>query len=333
MWVFNLPAMLLLLFLIPPAVYARHFWRGRGGKLVFPFGNWGGRDFRPPPTVVTFLVGLGALAFWVGISSSIVALAGPQRVTREQVYITRGIDIMIALDQSPTMAAKDFQPTNRFEAAKEVISDFVISRENDPIGLVGFGMEASLRVPPTLDYPHLLSVLDSMRILELGDGTAIGMGLAVAALHLSQSPAPRRVIILITDGVNNAGEILPETAARAAGSMGIQVYVIGIGSGAPVEIEVTDPDSGQLLRGTVEDGFDEELLRAVAAAGDGTFFYAGTNGALQAVFEAIDTVERVEQRSLLRVQQQPRFQLFLLIGLCCVLLDFVIRRILAQEVL
>ncbi len=333
MWVLDRPAMLLLLFLLPPAVYVRHFWKGRGGKLVFPFGSWGGDGFRPPPTIVTLLVGLGAVAFWVGVSFLIVALAGPQRVTREQVYITRGMDIVIALDQSPTMAARDFQPANRFEAAKEVISDFVVSRENDPIGLVGFGKEASLRVPPTLDYPHLLNVLDSMRILELGDGTAIGMGLAVAALHLSQSTAPRRVIILITDGVNNAGEILPETAAQAAGSMGIQVYVIGIGSGAPVEIEVTDPDTGQTLRGTVEDGFDEELLRGVAAAGDGAYFYAGTNGALGAVFEAIDTVERVEQRSLLRVQQLPRFQLFLLIGLCCILLDFVIRRILAQEVL
>ena len=333
MWVFDLPGVLLLLFLIPPAVYVRHFWRGRGGMLAFPFGDWGGHGFHPPTTVVTFLVGLGSVTFWVGVAFLIVSIAGPQRITREQVYITRGMDIVIALDQSPTMAARDFQPENRFEAAKKVISDFVLSRENDPIGLVGFGKEASLRVPPTLDYPHLLSVLDSMRILELGDGTAIGMGLAVAALHLSQSTAPRRVVILITDGVNNAGEILPETAAQAAGSMGIQVYVVGIGSGAPVEIEVTDPGTGQTLRGTVQDGFDEELLRAIAAAGDGAYFYAGTNGALQAVFEAIDTVERVEQRSLLRVQQEPRFKLFLLIGLCCVFLDFVIRRILAREVL
>jgi Ca-activated chloride channel family protein len=325
--------MLLFLFLIPPAVYVRHFWKGRGGKLVFPFGNWGGRGFRPPPSGVTLLVGFGAAALWAGIAFMIIALAGPQRVSREQVYITRGVDIVIALDQSPTMAARDFQPANRFEASKEVISDFIASRENDPIGLVGFGKEASLRVPPTLDYPHLLKVLDSMRILELGDGTAIGMGLAVAALHLSQSTAPRRVIILITDGVNNAGEILPETAAEAASSMGIQVYVIGIGSGASVEIEVTDPDSGQTLRGTVEDGFDEELLRRVSAAGNGAYFYAGTNGALEAVFEVIDTVERVERRSLLRVRQQPLFQLFLLIGLCGILLDFVIRRVLVREVL
>jgi Ca-activated chloride channel family protein len=333
MWVLERPAVLLLLFLVPAAVYLRHFWKGRGGMLIFPFGNWGGRGFQPPAMLLTFLIGFGAVAFWVGVLSMIVALAGPQSVTREQVYITRGVDIVVALDQSPTMAARDFQPTNRFEAAKEVITDFVTRRENDPIGLVGFGIEASLRVPPTLDYQHLLAVLDSMRILELGDGTAIGMGLAVAVLHLSRSTAPRRVIILITDGVNNTGEILPETAARAASSMNIQVYVVGIGSGASVELEVTDPITGTTLRGRVEDGFDEELLRAVAAAGGGSYFYAGTNGALRAVFDAIDTVERVEQRSLLRVQQEPLFRIFMLVGLGCLLLDFVIRRVFAREVL
>ena len=331
--VLDRPGVLLLLLLVPPSIYLRHFWKHRGGKLLFPFANWGGRGFVPPPTVMTFLVGLGALSMWVGVTFVIVALSGPQRVTREQVFITRGVDIVIALDQSPTMAARDFQPTNRFEAAKEVITDFVKSRDNDPIGLVGFGREASLRVPPTLDYAHLVGVLDSMRILELGDGTAIGMGLAVAALHLSHSTAPRKVVVLITDGVNNAGEILPETAAEAAGSLGIQVYVIGIGSGAAVEIEVVDPETGERLRGTIEDGFDEKLLRQIAEAGDGAYFYAGTNGALHAVFEAIDTVERTERRSLLRVRQESRFVLFLFIGLCCVMFDFLVRRLFAREVL
>lgn len=327
------PAVLLLLLLIPPAIYARHFWKGRGGKLVFPFGVWGATGFRPPATFVTFIYGVAVVVFWAGMALLVFALAGPVRVSREKVFITRGIDIVIALDQSPTMAGKDFRPVNRFEAAKDVISSFIARRENDPIGLVGFGAEASLRVPPTLDYGHAQSVLETMRILELGDGTAIGMGLAVAALHLSRSTAPRRVIILLTDGVNNAGEILPETAARAARSLGIQVYVVGIGSGAAVEIEVQDPATGRTLRGTVTDGFDEELLRGVARAGDGAYFYAGTNGALQAVFDAIDTVERVEQRSLLRIQREPRFQFFVILALCCILLDFVVRRLIARELL
>ena len=333
MWVLDRPAILLLLLALPPAIYARHFWKGRGGKLIFPFGIWGSRGFHPPPSIISFLYRIGVVLFWVGVTLLVIALSGPVRVTREQVFITRGVDIVIALDQSPTMAAQDFRPVNRFEAAKEVVAEFIDRRENDPVGLVGFGAEASLRVPPTLDYAHARSVLESMRILELGDGTAIGMGLAVAALHLSRSTAPRRVIILITDGVNNAGEILPETAAQAADSLGIQVYVIGMGSGDAVEIEVEDPETGQTLRGTVSDGFDEELLRAVAEAGNGAYFYAGTNGALQAVFDAIDTVERVERRSLFRIEREPLFAIFVFVALCCILVDFVIRRLIAGELL
>jgi len=333
MWVFDRPAFLFLLLVLIPAIYFRHFWSGRGGKIVFPFSNWHRRGFTPPPTLSAVLVGAGSVSFWVGVALLVIATAGPQIVHREQVYITRGIDVVFALDQSPTMAAKDFQPENRFEAAKSVIRRFINGRENDPIGLVGFGREASLRVPPTLDYDHLLRVLDGLKVWELGDGTAVGMGLAVAALHLSRSTAPRRVIVLLTDGVNNTGEILPETAASAAGAMGIQVYVVGIGSPEPVEFEAVNPETGERQRGTFPGGFDEDLLRAVAQAGGGTYFYAGTAGALESVFEAIDTVERVEQRSLLRVKSEPRFRILVLIGLSCILFDFLIRRFVVREVL
>ena len=333
MWVFDRPVVLLALLSLIPAVYFRHFWPSRGGKIVFPFAAWKRRGFVPPATLASLVLAIGGIGFWVGTAFLIVAAAGPQIVRREQVYITRGIDIVFALDQSPTMAAKDFQPENRFEAAKRVIERFVSGRQNDPVGLVGFGREASLRVPPTLDYDHLLAVLDSMEVWELGDGTAVGMGLAVAVLHLSRSTAPRRVIVLLTDGVNNAGEILPETAAAAAAAMGVQVYVVGIGSGETVEFEAVNPETGERQRGTFPDGFDEELLRAVATAGGGTYFYAGTSGALESVFEAIDTVERLEQRSLLRVESEPRFRLFAFVGLLLVLFDFLIRRFFVREVL
>ncbi|MFP4377495.1 MAG: VWA domain-containing protein, partial [Spirochaetales bacterium] len=236
-------------------------------------------------------------------------------------------------DQSPTMAAEDFQPENRFGAAKSVVREFVSLRENDPVGLVGFGTEASLRVPPTLDYRHLLESLDAMQVWELGDGTAIGMGLAVSALHLERSDAPRRVIILITDGINNAGEIQPETAAEAALSLGIELYVIGIGSGEEVTLTLRNPETGVILRDTVSDSFDEDALGEIAAAGGGRYFYAGSNTALEAVFEAIDSVERVEQRSLMRVERTPYHRQFILIGLVLVLVDTLIRRLLAREVL
>ncbi|MFW5689622.1 MAG: VWA domain-containing protein [Spirochaetota bacterium] len=332
MWVLERPALLLLLAAVPVLIYLRHVWPNRGGTLSFPFGIWGGKGFVAPPTLMSTLVAISAALFWLGVVVLIVALSGLQQVTRERSYLTRGVDIVVVLDQSPTMAARDFQPENRFEAARSVVRRFVELRENDPIGLVGFGAEASLRVPPTIDYEHLLSVLDEMRILEMGDGTAIGMGLAVAALHLERSDAPRKAIVLLTDGINNAGEIQPETAARAARSLGIEVYVVGIGSGQEVEIEVRDPNSGRLLRGTVRDGFDEEALRAIAAEGGGRYYYAGSNTALQAVFDTIDTVERVEQRSLLRVVRRPFDQLLILIGLVFIMVDFLIRRLVAREV-
>lgn len=333
MWVFDRPAWLLLLLLVPALVYFRHVWRGRGGTLSFPFGVWGGHGFTPPPTATSVLIGASALVFWLGVIVLVVALAGPQQITRERSYLTRGVDIMMVVDQSPTMAARDFQPENRFEAAREVIRRFVSLRENDPIGLVGFGAEASLRVPPTIDYEHLLSVLERLRILEMGDGTAIGMGLAVAALHLEDSHAPRKAIILLTDGVNNAGEIQPDTAARAARSLGIEVYVVGIGSGDEADIEVRIPDTGEVYDGTIREGFDEDSLRRIAEVGGGRYYYAGSNTALQAVFDTIDTIERVEQRSLLRVIREPYDQLLVLIGLGLMLLDFLIRRLFAREVM
>jgi Ca-activated chloride channel family protein len=333
MWVLEVPAYLLLLVLIPPAIYLRHFWRGRGGKLILPYGIWRGRGFVPPANPLALAVGLGAVMFWLGVAALIVALSGPQVVRREQMFLNRGADVMIVLDESPTMAARDFQPVNRFESAKSVIREFISRRHNDPIGLVGFGAEASLRVPPTLDYDHVLATLDAMRVMEMGDGTAIGMGIAVAALHLSDSSAQRRVIILLTDGVNNAGEILPETAARAASSLGIQIYVIGVGSGGEVEVEFEDPETGRSFRGTITDGFDGETLEALAAVGGGQYFYAGSSGSLHAVFDSIDSVERVEERSLLRVVREPRDLIFILVGLICIGFDFLVRRLLVREVL
>lgn len=331
--VFERPGFLLLLLAVPVLVYLRHFWRGRGGTLSFPFGIWGGRGFVPPATAATVLVRFGAWFFWIGVVALVLALAGPERVHRERSYLTRGVDIMIVIDQSPTMAARDFQPVNRFESARDIIRRFITLRENDPVGIVGFGLEASLRVPPTIDYDYLLSVLDSMEIFEMGDGTAIGMGLAVAALHLERSNAPRRLIVLLTDGVNNAGEIQPETAARAARALGIGLYVIGIGSTGEVEIEIRDPETGVLLRGTIRDSFDESSLRELAEIAGGRYFYAGSTTALRAVFDTIDSVERVEQRSLLRVIRDPLDQLFIMAGLVLILIDFLIRRLLAREVL
>lgn len=333
MWVFRVPAVLLLLLAVPVGIFFRHFWRRRGGLIRFPFSVWGTRGFSGPINLRAILYGMATAAFWAGVIVLIVALAGPERSERERVYLSRGIDVMLVIDQSPTMAAQDFQPHNRFQTAKEVIRTFVGGRENDPIGIVGFGAEAAVRVPPTLDYNAVKQVLDEMRVMDLGDGTAIGMGIAIAALHLSHSTAQEKVVVLLTDGVNNAGEIQPETAAHAAAQLGIRIYAVGLGSRSEAEIEFVDPQDGRTYRGTVTDSFDEQLLRRLAEITDGGYFYAGSAGTLMDVFASIDSIERTEQRVLLQVKTEPGHFLLLVIGLCLVLLDFVTRKLLVREVL
>jgi Ca-activated chloride channel family protein len=333
MWILEHPSALLIFLLVPPAIYARHFWHRRGGKLVFPFQVWRGSGFAPRHGGLTFGNGIGVLSFWVGVCLLIVALAGPANVKREKIYLNRGVDIMIVLDQSPSMAAQDMSPGNRFESARTMIREFIATRQNDPIGLVGFGTQALLRVPLTLDYHALDRSLSSMQVMGLGDGTAIGLGLSVAVLHLERSTATHKIIILLTDGENNSGEILPSTAAQIAAQKGIRVFAIGIGRGDPAPLEYKDPKTGKSYRGTYEGGFDAKSLRQIADLTGGAYFSAGSQGTLSAVFRSIDSLATVERRVRIHVRTEQEFQLFILLGLGMILLDFAIRKWILREVL
>ena len=279
------------------------------------------------------LLVLAEASFWVGIAFLIVALSSPALAVREKIYLNRGIDIMIVLDESPSMSAQDFQPQNRFETAKQVIREFVQNRENDAVGLVSFSREAALRSPPTFDSGAFFQRLDDLRIMSLGDGTAIGMGIAVAALHLQQSTANHGIIVLITDGENNAGEILPESAAEIAASLGLRIYVIGIGTQGEVPIEFVDPETGKVRKGMFNSKFNEQLLEEIAESADGRYFSAKSPGALNAVFRTIDSIETTERRSKIQIRTSSRYHLFALIGLICVLCEFLIRKGLFSEVL
>jgi Ca-activated chloride channel family protein len=332
-WVFEDPLFLLILALVPPAVWFRHLWRGRGSRVPLPIATYPRGQYRSPFHLSRILQFLSGVIFWLGVVAVIVALAGPARVTRERVYLTRGMDIMVVLDESPSMAAEDFRPYNRFETAQRVIRSFVESRENDAIGLVTFAGEAALRVPPTLDYPELVGTLQELRIMDLGDGTAIGMGIAVAALHLSQSPASEKVIILITDGVNNAGDVRPETAAQVAGELGIRIYAIGIGTDEEVPVEFTDPESGDTYRGTVRGGYDPEALKAIADGSGGSYFSAGTPGTLENVFRAIDSAERVEHRVRTRVVAHPYHRELIFLAMLLIAAHLVLKTLFLREVL
>ncbi len=327
MWVLDKPIFLLLLLPIPFLVYLRHFWTKRGGRVMVSTSMWDGEVFRPPATVQSAMLRVAHLAYWLGWVLLVLALAGPTRTTRERIYLTRGIDIMIVLDQSASMAAEDFRPGNRFETARTVITRFIGDRPGDHIGLVGFSAEAALRVPPTLDHDYLRGELARMALMELGDGTAIGMGVALSALHLQAGGAEERVIVLLTDGVNNAGEISPISAAEAAASAGIRIYAIGVGSAREAPIEVRDPETGQLYRGIVRDSYDENALRRIAELSGGQYFTASSAGTLQAVFEAIGTAQTVERRVRIHVRREHVYREILMVALALLLLDFLLRRI------
>lgn len=330
---FDAPGYLLFLSLLPVGIYVHHFFSRRGGRVLFSFAKWKGDSFHYPARMLRLVLFLGSVSFWVGAGALVVAMAGPIRIERDTVYLSRGLDIMIVIDESPSMSAQDFQPGNRFGAAKQVVRRFVAGRKNDAIGLVSFGREAALRVPPTLDSGTLLERLDALRIMSLGDGTAIGMGLSVAALHLERSGSTQRVIVLMTDGENNAGEIQPDTAAELAYRLGIRVYAIGIGTQGEVPIEYTDPDTGVVRKGLFDSKFDEELLTTIAEKTGGRYYSARSPGALNAVFRSIDALETTEKRARIEVHTTALYLQVVAFALACLLFSFFVRVVVLREAL
>ncbi len=230
----------------------------------------------------------------IGIVALLLATARPQLVHWEEVR-TQGVDIVITLDISGSMTATDFPP-NRMEAAKRVIQQFVEllreKRGGDRLGLVAFAAESYTQCPLTDDYDFFLSALEELRNAREGgiqDGTAIGDGLTVALRRLKDSPAKSKVIILLSDGVNNAGQVQPRDAARIANMMGVRIYTIGIGTSAGT-VSWQDPITGRVQTGRVA-GFDEPLLREISQVTNGAYFYAADRSTLASILRYIFQLE------------------------------------------
>jgi Ca-activated chloride channel family protein len=234
----------------------------------------------------------------LGLVLASAALARPQWGSVKQNVTTQGVDIVVSLDVSGSMAAEDFQPKNRLAVAKEVVADFVTRRGNDRIGLVIFAGKSLTKAPPTTDTAVLLRQLEDVHLDALPDGTAIGSGLATALTRLRRSKAKSRVVVLVTDGANNAGEIDPATAADLAKAMEVRVYTVAVGRGGrvPMPVQVQDPLTGRITRQTlpVEVDIDEALLQRIAERSGGEAFRATDPGSLRAIFERIDTLEKSE---------------------------------------
>ena len=246
-----------------------------------------------PKTVRHYLRHMVFLTQIVAMALIIVVLARPQSSSKFENVTTEGIDIIIALDISSSMLAEDFTP-NRLEAAKEVAMKFIAGRQYDRIGLVIFSGEAFTQCPLTTDRAVLMNLFKDIHSGMIEDGTAIGNGLATAVARLKDSQAVSRVVILLTDGENNMGEVAPMTAAEIAKTYGIRVYTIGVGSRgtAPYPVQVQTPFGVQTQMRTMEVKIDEKTLQQISSITGGQYFRATNNSTLEQIYKDIDKMEK-----------------------------------------
>ncbi len=247
------------------------------------------------------------------IALGVVALARPQAGHKVEQVTTEGIDIVIALDVSGSMRAEDFAPKNRLTVARRTIASFVEGRGSDRIGLVTFSRVSATRCPPTIDYDALRASLEAVSFADpRDDGTAIGTGIATAVNRLRGSPAKSRVVVLLTDGINNAGSIDPLTAADLAKAVGVRIHVVGVGSEGPVIVPLPD---GSRVRALLP--INDEELRKIAVATGGKYFRATDAAALAEVFRTIDGMEKTKIEVLSYGRYEERFAWFLVPRSAC----------------
>jgi Ca-activated chloride channel family protein len=259
----------------------------------------------------------------LSIALVIIVIARPQSVSSWEESETQGIDIVLALDVSGSMLAQDLKP-DRLQAAKKVAAEFITDRSNDNIGLVIFAGESFTQCPLTTDHKVLLNLLDDINFGMIDDGTAIGLGLATSVNRLKESQSQSKVVILLTDGTNNSGQIAPLTAADLARSYGIRVYTVGVGTKGMAPTPVNTPFGIRMQNMPVD--IDEETLTEIAAITGGQYFRAQDTEGLRQVYNEIDEMEKY----LISVQnvtrRQELFLPFALAALALILLELLLRR-------
>ena len=298
------------LLLVLPAWW---FWRRRRRRpaIIFSRVSALARGPRAGRGITRFLFLLRNLL----LLGCVLALARPRSGARAEDVTSEGINIVIAFDISSSMLAQDFQPQNRLEVAREKVKQFVSMRKSDRIGIVAFSGEALTQVPLTTDYPVVQAALNNMQPGQLEDGTAIGTAIATAANRLKDAPGASRVMLLLTDGVNNRGSIDPRTAGRAAAALGLRIYAIGVGTEgmAPVPVGLGLFGLRYEMR-PVE--IDDALLSEVARSTGGRYFRARDAVALDRITREIDRLERVpvQTRTYVRFTELYRWPLVLAIA-------------------
>ncbi len=315
---FSQPAYLFLLLLLVPLI-GWYVWRMHNADASLRVSSSSVlRKYMLPTWVRHVPFALRVLA----IAMLSIALARPQLTNRWQSESTEGIDIMMALDISGTMLAEDLKP-NRLEAAKQVGSEFIIARPNDQIGLVVFAGESFTQCPLTTDHAALVNLFQSVQFGMIDDGTAIGLGLANCVNRMKDSKTKSKVIILLTDGSNNAGDIDPLTAAEIAKTFGIRVYAVGVGSYGQTRVPVQTPMGMQYV--TMDSQFDETTLRNIASTTGGAYFRATDNNSLRNIYEQIDQLEKTKLRVREYSKRTENFMPYLLAALMLLIAEILIR--------
>ena len=259
----------------------------------------------------------------------IVILARPQSTNSWQNSSTEGIDIVLAMDISTSMMAQDLKP-NRLEASKDVASAFINGRPNDNIGLVVFAAESFTQCPLTTDHTVLLNLFKDVQPGIIQDGTAIGLGLANAVSRIKDSQAKSKVIILLTDGVNNQGEIAPVTAAEIAKQFGIRIYTIGVGTNGTAPYPMQTYAGTQYVNVPVE--IDEKTLTEIAGTTNGNYFRATSNSKLKEVYQEIDKLEKTKLNVKEFSKREEEYQVFAWIAFFCILLELLLRNSVLKKI-
>ena len=256
----------------------------------------------------------------VVLAALVVTVARPRSVGHAENVTSEGINIMLVIDLSSSMLAEDFQPSNRIAVAKATVKRFIAGRTSDRIGLVAFAAEALTQVPLTTDYPVLMQAVDNLQAGQLEDGTAIGTAIATAANRLRNAPGKSRVMILLTDGVNNRGDIDPLTAARAAAAFGVKIYSIGVGTQGMAPVPVGRGVYGLRYENQPVE-IDEALLTNISRMTGGRYFRAVDATALQNIYSQINALERTPVQSTTYVRYSELFRWPLGLALVAIMLE------------
>lgn len=322
------PNLLWLATIVLPLI-GYYIYRTRQGGATINISSVAGVE-KAPRTAKYYLRHLPFVLRMLALIALIVAIARPQTSEYNSRSNTKGIDIVMSLDVSTSMLARDFEP-DRISASKDMASKFIVDRPNDRIGLVIFAGESFTQCPLTTDKRSLLSLLAQVGSGVLEDGTAIGNGLATAVNRLKESTAKSKVIILLTDGVNNSGQIAPLTAAEIAQSYGIKVYTIGVGTMGTAPYPAYDM-WGNVTFVPMKVEIDEDVMRKIAEQTGGKYFRATDNTKLKAIYDEINEMEQTKIEVNDYTSYTEMFYIFALLGLALLLAEFLIKNLWLRQI-